>query len=507
MKARILAFCAMAVFAPACWAAPVPSPLFSDHAVLQRNVPLPVWGTADPAEKITVRYRGAAVETTADAEGRWRVTLPPLPAGPGEKLTVEGKGVFSAADVAVGDVWICSGQSNMEWPVEKSDGFAAVKERANQPWLREIKVPHFAAQTPQTSFKAAWRVCSPETVGTFSAVAYQFVSQLYPDGNVPVGILNLSYGGTRVEQWMSPEALTASPFGKDVLGRWAAEAAAYPALQAKYEKDLPAWEQRQKEALAAGKKFAEKPPVKPPGRAGHYTQPSALHFGMVSAVAGFPASGFVWYQGESNVLRPEEYESLLASFLTDVRKIWSAEKLPLFVVQLPLFDERKLPGYRWAQIRQAQAQAAEALPGAHLAVTVDLGNPLDKHPTDKTEVGRRLARLAMREVFDKKIPAHAPKVKGARVSGDSVQIDFDADGSSLELRGDGREEKAFEIAGADGVFHPATATLKDDHTVLLRASSVPAPAQARYLQYDVPRCTLFSKEGLPAQPFVWKAGS
>ena len=229
-------------------AAPEPSPLFSDHSVLQRGVPVPVWGTATPGEKITVTYRDLKAEATTDAAGKWKTFLPAMTAGSGTELVIEGQGTFKASDVAVGDVWICSGQSNMEYPVETSDDFDAVKAAAaNKPWLRELKIPHFPAQTPQAGFKANWKVCSPTEVGKYSAVAYQFVSQLYPKGDVPVGILNLSYGGTLIEPWMSPDALADSPYGKDVLARWDKDAKAFPALQAVYEKEYPAWEARQRQ--------------------------------------------------------------------------------------------------------------------------------------------------------------------------------------------------------------------------------------------------------------------
>lgn len=489
-------------------AAPEPSPLFSDHAVLQRDVPVPVWGMAAPGEKITVTYRDLKAEATADATGKWKTSLPAMAAGPGAELVFEGQGSFKASDVAVGDVWICSGQSNMEYPVETSDDFAAVKAAAtDKPWLRELKIPHFPAQTPQAGFKANWKVCTPADVGKYSAVAYQFVSHLYPKGDIPVGILNLSYGGTLIEPWMSPEALADSPYGKDVLARWDKDAKAFPALQAVFEKEYPAWETRQKEARAAGRKFAEKPPAKPPGRPGHYTQPSALYFGMVTPVQGFPVKGFVWYQGESNILRPEEYDSLLANMIKDIRKKWAEPSMPFFVVQLPLFDERKLPNQLWSQVREAQARAVDSVPNAHLAVIVDVGNPINKHPTNKTEVGRRLSLLARRAVFGEKIAAESPTVKKIQPAGAGVEIQFETQGVPLALKGLPAEKRAFELAGNDGVFHPAKAELKGADTVVLTSTEVKAPREVRYLQYDFPTTVLFTTEGLPARPFSAKVGS
>ncbi len=485
-------------------AVPLPSPLFTDHAVLQRGVPVPIWGTAAPGEKITIQYRNLKAEAAADPTGRWSTTLPAMTAGPATDLLIQGEGTFTARDVAVGDVWICSGQSNMEYPVETSDDFDAVKAAAEKPWLGELKIAHFAAQEPQTNFKGNWTPCTPAEVGKYSAVAYQFASQLYPKGDVPVGILNLSYGGTLIEPWMSPEAIADSPYANEVMGRWKKDAEAYPSLQAKFETEYPAWEARQKEAQAAGRKFAEKPPAKPPGRPGHYTQPSALYFGMVAPVQGFPVKGFVWYQGESNILRPEEYDGLLASMIRDIRKKWAAPAMPFFVVQLPLFDERKLPAQPWSQIREAQARAVESVPNAHLAVILDVGNPVNKHPTNKTEVGRRLALLARQAVFNEKIAAQSPNVQRIRPIGATVEIQFETQNVPLVLKGQPKEKRAFELAGSDGIFHPAKAELKSSDTIVLAAEEVKAPKAVRYLQYDLPTTVLFTKEGLPARPFAAK---
>jgi sialate O-acetylesterase len=483
-------------------AAPIPSPIFSDDAVLQRGVPVPVWGAASPGEKVTVAYRGKSVEATADPSGFWKAELPPLTAGPGEDFVVSGASIFRVSNVAVGDVWLCSGQSNMEWPVEKSDDFAQAQSEGQQPWLRELKVQHLAAEKPQTSFVGKWQVCTPATVGGFSAVAYHFVRQFYPDGSVPVGILNLSYGGTTIEAWMSPEALASAKSGPAVLARWSELAKEYPAAQAKYDAELPAWEARRDAAKAAGKKFTEKLPVKPRGRPGHFTQPSALFHGMTAPVAGFPVKGFIWYQGESNVLRPEEYADLLASHIQDTRKRWNAPELPAFIVQLPNFGERKLPGHMWAKLRGAQAEVAETVPHTDLAVTIDIGNERDKHPRNKTELGRRLARLAKRSVLKEKVPAIAPLAKSARLDGASVEITFESQGADLVLRGAPGEKLAFELAGPDGIFHPATAVVTAPDAVSLRAAEVKQPVHARYLAYDAPKPLLFTTDGVPAAPFA-----
>jgi sialate O-acetylesterase len=495
-------FAVLGVFIAVGHTAPQPSALFSDHAVLQRGQPIPVWGTASPGERITVKYRGTNVTGVADGQGKWKVVLPAMTAGPGEDLVIEGQTTFRASDVGVGDVWICSGQSNMELAVEHAQDAAEIESLPPQPWLREIKVPHQRVQKPQENFDGKWIPASSQTVGKFSAVAYQFVRHLYANGDVPVGILNLSYGGTMVEAWMSPEALASSKSGQAVTARWAEILKAYPQVKAHYDAAEMTWQEHKKAADQDGKPFTEKRPIGPIGP-GHYSEPSCLHFGMVAAVAGYPAAGFIWYQGESNVLHPDEYAELLNSYLKEIRTQWQSPGLPLFIAQLPMYDEAKFPN-SWSGVRAAQAQVADELPNAYLAVLIDIGNPTNKHPTNKTEAGRRLALLAKRVVFGEKIPAEAPTVKGARKVGESVELKFETQGADLVLRGDPKAPKAFEIAGANGVFAPAEVVLKDVHSVTLSAPGITNPTQVRYLSYNTPTPILFTKDGIPARPFNLK---
>lgn len=480
-------------------AAPKPSPLFSDHAVLQRGAAVPVWGTAEAGEKITVSYRGVSASAVADSSGHWRVALPPLPPGAGADFTVQGDGTFVARDVAVGDVWLLTGQSNMEFPLAKSDGAAAAMAAANLPWLRSLKVPHRVSDRGESDFAAEWILSSPETAPAFSAVGFFFVRHLYPDDQVPVGLLNVSRGGTTIEAWMSPQSLQRSVSGAAVADRWRQVVAAYPRLRERYEADRAAWERGKIHAEAAGEKYALAASRAPNGP-GQDVQPGGLYHGMLAAVMPGAVRGVVWYQGESNVGRPAEYADLLAAMITDWRSGFGDPVLPFLVVQLPNYQERKPSEAGWAGIRAAQDKVVRGDAHAHLAVTIDLGASRDKHPRNKSEVGRRLALLARRHVFGEPIAADSPVVKRARRVGSEAHLVFETQGVELLMRPAPDTPPVFEVAGADMVFVRATARLARG-TLILESARVREPCFARYLQQEDPSPCLFTAEGLPAAPF------
>ncbi|MSU23265.1 MAG: sialate O-acetylesterase [Opitutus sp.] len=479
---------------------PRPAPLFSDHAVLQRGVTVPVWGTADAGEKITVTYRGASATAVADERGQWRVALPPMQPGPAADLAVQGKISFVARDVVIGDVWLLTGQSNMELALSRAADGADAAAAADLPWLRHLKVPHRVSDHAETVFTAAWVPSSPPTAPSFSAVGFFFARHLYRDDKVPVGLLNVSRGGTTIEAWMSPRAVQQAAYGPVIAQRWQEVVTAFPRLRARYEADRTAWERAKARAEAAGEKFTAAAPPAPPGP-GRDEQLSGLFHGMMAAVLPFAVRGVVWYQGESNVGRPSEYADLLAAMIKDWRSGFEHPALPFFVVQLPNYQERKLTEAGWAGVRAAQAKVVRDDPRAHLAVTIDVGDSHDKHPRNKSEVGRRLALLARRHVFGEPIAADSPVVKLARRDGREARLDFETQGAGLVLRAVAAAAlPPFEIAGADLAFVPATARLVGD-TLIVGAASVREPCFVRYLQQEDPSPCLFTADGLPAAPF------
>lgn len=478
-------------------AAPTPAPLFSDHAVLQRGKPAPVWGTAKSGEPITVRYGAAVASTLTDAEGRWRVVLPPLPPTPSSDLVIEGETKLLIRDVAAGDVWLLSGQSNMEWPLGKTVGADSKAGAALRPWLRQLKMPHRVSSQPETEFDARWTPCTPSTAPAFSAVGFEFVQALYRDGSIPVGLLNLSYGGTIIEAWIGPEGLAHARSGAAVRERWAEVLRQYPTTEAAWRRDLAAWQsQREVSAPVAGGRAhaAPRPPVGP----GHVTQISGLFHGMIAPVQPAALAGVLWYQGESNVGRPDEYADLLTALIADWRRGFHAPSLPFFVVQLPNYRDRV---HAWWQVRQAQDRVAATLPGVHLAVAIDLGDARDKHPRDKSELGRRLALLARRHVFAEAVDAEPPRVQSAHREGQGVVLTFPASTSELQLRAATRDGVSFELAGPDGHFQRADVRLEGP-AVIVSSPAVRDPVSLRYLCHNDPEPRLYTGEGLPIAPFA-----
>ncbi|WP_414662176.1 sialate O-acetylesterase [Horticoccus sp. 23ND18S-11] len=481
------------------WADITLAPLFRDGAVLQRDQPLVVWGRAAAAEKVEVKFRSQTVSVITAADGRWRVTLAPEKAAivPAE-LVATGANTVVVRDVLVGDVWLCSGQSNMAMMVRSSADADREIAAANFPLIRHFKVPSVVAERPASDVAGAWAVCSPTTVGTFSAAAYYFARDLHQKSGVPIGLVNSSWGGTQIEAWMSEAALRADPAGKEVYARWEARLAEYPAKMTEHAAALAKWEAAKAEAQAAGKRFARAAPAKPEGPGSRWL-PGGLYNAMIAPLVPYGLRGMLWYQGETNAARHAEY----ASLFTGMIKQWRAEfgeNLPFYFVQLANFESGMgTKGDVWAHLREAQARAL-TLPNTGMAVTIDVGEPKDIHPKNKQAVGRRLALHARKHVLGEKIETDGPLFTGAKPDGGAMRVTFShAGGLKLEApQGDGRV--AFEIAGADKVFVPAEARI-DGRAVIVSAASVPAPVAVRYAWRNSPDARLFNAAGLPAAPF------
>lgn len=479
------------------WCSPLPAaivlaPPFTDHAVLQREKAVPVWGKAEPAESITVTFQGQRKETTADAEGRWKIQLEALPASATpETLQVIGSvsGTVEIKGVLVGDVWFAAGQSNMQHIVSKCQ--RTDDEPANFPQIRMFKVWFNAAETPQDSLtgkRAKWSLCQPNTVGSFSAVAYFFARELHKDLQVPIGIINSSWGGTQIESWLSASSLQSSPLREKIADRWKQFLAKYEVEFALYQKKLAAWQ-------AAGGVPADKP-REPQGAVSRWT-PSGLFNAMVHPFVPYGLRGFLWYQGEANTARHEEYASLFTTLITDWRKDFGQGDLPFYFVQLANFDHKQDPsGQAWAFLREAQLKAL-ALPNTGAAITVDIGDPKDAHYANKQEAGRRLAALALARAYQRPIGDSGPVFVSASEEKDRLRLHFQ---SAKELVLKPGPKPAFEVAGANKVFHPATAVL-DGKTVLVSAPQVPSPIAVRYAWRNAPAVSLFGADGLPAPPF------
>jgi sialate O-acetylesterase len=475
------------------------APVFSDHAVLQRDKPLPIWGHAEPGERVTVSFADQTVGTTAAADGRWIVYLAPLTASAtSTELVVAGKNTLRLRDVVVGDVWLCSGQSNMEWPVAEAANAAEEIRAANNPQIRHLKIACAVADEPRTTAaveKSGWVVSAPETVGEFTAVGYFFARDLQPRVGVPIGLINSSWGGTQIEAWMSPPSLASDPASAVIAERWEKMRAAIPEEKARYDEAFAAWSAAAEAAKAKGATFNERPPRQPRAQPKH--QPTGLHNAMIAPLLPVALRGVLWYQGESNAARAGEYVRLFPALITGWREHLGQGELPFFWVQLANFANGDAKGVNWAALREAQAKTL-ALPATGQAVTIDIGERDDIHPRNKQEVGRRLALLARAKIFGGAVDFSGPVFRSATREGAALRVSFEHAGSGLIARDQPLQE--FQIAGADKKFFPTTAKIEGE-TVLVSAAEVPAPVAVRYAWRNAPEVNFYNGAGLPAAPF------
>ncbi|AHF91102.1 sialate O-acetylesterase [Opitutaceae bacterium TAV5] len=479
----------------------VPAPLFTDNAVLQREKPVPVWGKAAPGEKVTVTFAGQTVATTADASGRWSVTLAALPARhEGSDLVIRGDNTLTLANVVVGEVWIASGQSNMAWNVKKTyDQALSIPASARLPLIRHIKIRRTVAEAPADTVAiegAAWQVAGPETTGGFTAVGYYFAKDIHEVTGVPVGIIGSNWSGSLIEGWIDSDSLHPSngaPF-RAVHERWAKALADYPEAKARHAAAVAAWKQERDAAKAAGQPFAKRQPRGPRGP-GSSSTPSGLYNAMIHPLVPYALRGAIWYQGESNIGRHSEYRELFPAMIAGWRSKFGQGDFPFYWVQLA--NHGSPAGIHWALLREAQTQTL-ALPATGQAVILDIGNSRNIHPGNKQDVGRRLARLALNRTYGVAMPDSGPVFAKVERADAGLRVSFTETAGGLiaplnELYG-------FELAGEDKVFKPAEARIEGD-TVLVTSADVPVPVTVRYAWRDAPVAGLFNREGLPAVPF------
>lgn len=474
------------------------APLFADGAVLQRDVAHPVWGRAQPGAEVRVSFAGQTQTARVAEDGSWRVTLAPL-AGTarGTELKVAaGRETRVVRDVVVGEVWLCSGQSNMEWTLQRSPALPAIEARGAVPEIRQFKVARAVAGAPATTLAGEWQTLSPATAKSFSAVAYHFAAALQSRLGVPIGVVNSTWGATAVEAWMPAGALARFPA---IATRWERALEDFPARQAAYEAERTAWKEKAAAMKARGEKPGNDWPKPPEGR-GTRRQPGGLFNAMIAPLVPFPFRGVLWYQAEGNTGRAAEYAEYFPAMIEGWRAVWSApEPAWFFFVQLPNYNvPNDKTGLRWAELRAAQA-AALALPRTGMAATIDVGVPDNGHPPDKTAVGQRLARLAAGHVYALESgDLTGPVARAARLDGAEVIVEFSSAASGLALRDE--SAAAFEVTDAAGTAHPATARV--DGTLLRVAGPAGvAPAAVRYAWRNHPPAPLFNGAGLPAAPF------
>jgi len=475
--------------------------IFSDHMVLQRDKPVPVWGWAAPGEEVVVSFAGQQQSGTADTSGKWKVKFAPMAASDKPRNMQVGTAAQPSAlvvhDVLVGEVWLGSGQSNMAMTVDRAQNPDAEKEAARLPLVRMFKETSKAAQSPQRDGQGDWTVCSPDTVGGYSATLYFFGREVHRELGVPVGLINSSVGGTPIEAWISAEAQLACPELKNAAE---AEAKAFDAFDEKaamekHAKALERWKQLAAKAKADGQPAPRKPkdPRESRNRRGG---PGGLFNGKIAPLIPYGLRGVVWYQGEANS-HPGKgplYQYQLPLLVSDWRTRWG-EELPFAWVQLPNFNRA---GEGWCLVREAMLKSLK-VPHTGMAITVDIGDPKDIHPKNKQEAGRRLALWALGTVYGKQVPATSgPLPAGHKLKDGAIEVSFTQVGGGLQAKGG--PLKGFEIAGEDRQWKAAQARI-DGEKVVVSNSEVKRPVAVRYAWQSNPDCNLVSAAGLPASPF------
>ena len=452
--------------------------IFGNQMVIQRDSDAPIWGHAKPGVEVTVSpsWTEEVTETISDDKGRWKTTLQTPPAGGPFTISVTaGKEQVQLKNVLSGEVWICSGQSNMQWKL-KGFGLNQFKEdveKAKFPKIRFCNVPQVLALTEQEDLKSGWSTCTPQTALNFSCVAYFFGSRIHQELDVPIGLISTNWGGSSAEAWVSSETL---------------------------KKDFPDFRKRlngYSDIIAkSGAKYTRQSKPKGLGQ----TAPSVLYNSMLKPIIPLKVAGVIWYQGESNVEKPEQYRKLFPALIEDWRNHWGDQNLPFYFVQIAPFKYRDRKGIKpAAYLREAQMMAL-SVPNTGMAVTMDVGDESNIHPKDKKPVGERLALLALSRTYGKSdIVDSGPLYKDFKIQDDKIRLEFASVGGGLTSR-DEKPLIDFTIAGADKKFVPATATIDGD-TIIVHSEKVAQPMSVRFGWGNADKPNLMNTEGLPASSF------
>lgn len=452
--------------------------VFGEHMVLQRSQKNKVWGKAAAGEEVSVSIGSQNHKTTAGADGAWSVMLDPMEVGEPLTLTVKGKNEVKFGDVLVGEVWICSGQSNMQWSVNASNDPDLEKATAKHPKLRMINFPQVGTQDPIWSHPdRQWQVCTPESVGNWSAVGYFFGRQLQRTLDVPVGMINNAWGGSAAEAWVNRGVLAKTESMKGLMDRWGETEANFAKASDEDKKKM------------GGQMFGNH-------------RPANIYNGVLKSHLGYGIRGAIWYQGESNAGRAYQYRDLFPLMIQNWRDEWGQGDFPFYWVQLADFlAEKPEPGdSSWAELREAQTMTMKRLKNTGEAVIIDIGEGKDIHPKNKVDVGRRLARWALAETY--KVPgiaARSPLYKSMEKAGNKIVLSFDNAPGWRPF--DVAEPRGFTVAGEDKKFVKAQGKILPDGRIEVWADSVKEPVAARYGWADNPVVNMYSAGGLPLTPF------
>ena len=492
---------------------------FTNHMVLQQGMSVPVWGTASAGESVTTTINKLKQATKAGADGKWEVRFVNLQVGGPYELIVKGKNTITLTDVCVGEVWLCSGQSNMDMTVAKEDRYwcgvfneAQEVSSANYPLIRQFYAKFSPSLEPQNEVEGEWEVCSPATGGHFRAAAYFFARNLYQKMNVPIGIMVTTYGASTAEAWTSRPALQANPTlsflldnFKQKIDKFNADSAS---IMLKYREAISKWSDDAKAKAAAGDVQANqnnKTPRKPNNPKPWVDQhsPTVLFNGMVQPLIRYAIRGALWYQGESNGPTAKIYGTIMEAMITDWRKLWNQGDFPFIYVQIanhqapitePVKDDPMV------YVREGQLKNL-SIPNTAMVSAIDNADPNDPgniHPKNKQEIGLRLAKAAEGLVYKEKITYMGPIYEKMKIEENSIRVYFNFTGEGLIGKGD--KLTGFAIAGEDKKFVWAEAKI-DGNTIVVSSPEISNPTAVRYGWSKNPPVNLYNKENLPASPF------
>ena len=477
--------------------------IIGSNMVVQRDIPIPIWGWADPGEVVKVTFQKFEASTKADEKGKWMVKLPAVKAGGPYIMTITGKNSIKLNNILGGEVWLCSGEYNMWWPVTYSNNSDKEIAEANYPQIRLLTVPNIAAGEPTDDINAVWNPCTPATIPNFSAVLYFFGREIHKQLNVPVGLINSSWGGTGIDVWTSADGFAAVPTFKNVTKQIKDAELEYKKIIADSLVPIENWINVTQKAIEENTPIPPAPnwPRHPLHNIGHPVKPTILYNAMIHPLVPFAIRGVIWYQGEANYSDGSIYYDKTKALVTGWRKAWNQGDFPFYYVQVaPLdYSVQKLSPQALPKLWEAQT-AAMAIPNTGMAVTTDISDINEMHPRNKQDVGKRLALWAFAKTYGlPNIVFSGPIYKSMSIEGDKIRIRFDYAGSGLTSRDD-KPLNWFEIAGDDKKFVKAQAKIDGD-TVVVYSDTVISPVAVRFGWLQTAQPNLINKERLPASPF------
>lgn len=470
--------------------------------VLQRDRPILIWGWDAPGTQVRATCATGSGSSTASDDSSWSITLPAMAAGGPHELLITGSETIRRKNILVGEVWLCSGQSNMEFRLDRSDGGTEAIASSDDTLLRLCTIPRSLADVPQRHGEAHWAVAGPKSTAKFSAAAYWFGKMLRDSLRIPIGLVHASWGGTAAESWMPKVTLEGNPSFRSVIDRWEEGLRTFPEKQAEFLKRKPELDAQWSKDSAANAALHRAPPARPqaPRGPGSRDTPSGQWNAMINPWLRFSIRGVIWYQGEANASRASQYRELFPALIETWRAGWNDPDMPFYYVQLPnLRRGQDIRKEGWPALRDAQ-RTTLSVHHTGMAVTIDVGDPLDLHPRNKRPVGERLARLALSGTYGwTSVVPCGPMYVGHRILQNKIVVGFNEISGGLRSRS-GVSLTGFLIADVDRVFRPAQARIEGDAVVVWHPG-IPEPVAVRYAWAEDPDWSLMNAAQLPASPF------